>query len=293
MEVKKGTHEEYRIDLFMPIMKEVDGKYIAVLSDDSVDRDEEKLSKGCVERFGDDKNYLAALLNHDNDILNLVAEWTNKRVVEIDGHTAFVAEPKFYKSNPKAMIIKGMLDEGAQPGVSIGAIVKSYDDVNDMRVYTELELVEASFVAIPSNRHGRAMAVAKSFKKNTEELKMDKEFTQKDIDSALEKKAEEIKADFTKQLEIKDTEITKLKKDLEEAEEAKGEAEDSAAESAEKVDEVTEKLEEAEKQIKAEKEKALEKQKFANEGGEAAKLTDEEVDKSFESGKLPVMNMER
>ncbi len=33
-------------------------------------------------------------------------------------------------------------------------------------VYTVLELLEASFVAIPSNRHGQAMAVAKMFINN-------------------------------------------------------------------------------------------------------------------------------
>jgi hypothetical protein len=159
-ETNKASHSEFRTELFAPVMKESNGKYIAVLSDDSVDRDEEKVSKGCIEKLGLDTGYIAGLIDHENKVLGQVAEWTNRKVIEIDGHSALIAEPKFFKSNPNAQIIKGMLDEGAKLGISIGAIVKSYDEVDGMKVFTELELLEASFVAIPSNRHGRAMAVA-------------------------------------------------------------------------------------------------------------------------------------
>jgi len=297
--MEKSTHDEYRAELFMPIMKEADGKYIAVLSDNSVDRDEEKLSKGCIEKLGYDNGYLAALCNHQNDVFMMVAEWTNRGVKEVDGFTALVAEPNFFtKSSPQARQIKGMLDEGAKIGISIGALVKSYDDVDGMRVFTELELVEASFVAVPSNKHGRALAIAKSFNtKNTEAIKMDKEFTQKDIDSAVEKKVEEVKTDLTKQLESKDAEIVKLQTDLkkagEESEQAKEDA-DTAAEDAEaEAEESKKKLKEAEKKAETEKKKALEKQKHADEGGEPAEETQESVDKAFKEGKLPVMIMER
>ena len=279
MDIIKGTHKEYKTELFMPIMKQAEGKYIAVLSDDSVDRDEEKLSKGCVEKIGADDNYLAALLNHDNDILNLVAEWVNKRVVEIDGHTVFVAEPKFYKSNPRAQIIKGMLDEGAKPGISIGAMVKNYDEVNDMRVFTELELVEASFVAIPSNRHGRAMAVAKSFK-GKEESKVEKEYTQKDIDSAVEKKVAEA---LTKQLETKDAEIAKMTEDFKKSAE---EAETKVAEAETKVAEAETKVEDANKALDAVKQEALEKVKHTQ---DKAEISPEDMDKALSEGMLPIM----
>jgi hypothetical protein len=64
-------------------------------------------------------------------------------------------------------MIKGMLDDGAHCGISIGALVKGCENrkINNksVNVYTKLELVEASFVAIPSNRHGMAMALAKKF----------------------------------------------------------------------------------------------------------------------------------
>lgn len=273
MDLKKSTHKEYRTEMFIPIMKNAKGNYIAVLSDNSVDRDEESISKECIRKLADDDGYLAALLNHDNDIMNLVAEWTNKGCQEIDGYTALIAEPKFYESNPKAKIIKGMIDEGAKPGISIGAIVKNYEDINNKRVFTELELVEASFVAIPSNRHGRAMAVAKSFNKPKKEgSQMDKQFTQKDLDSQIEKKVEEINVDFQKQLESKNEEIVKIKSDLQKA-----------------IDDVTKEKEKVEKKVK-ELEATVEKQK--NEAVEKMKFTkDQELkeEKSFSEGHLPIM----
>jgi len=295
MDTNKSTHDSYRTELFMPIMKAADGKYIAVLSDDSVDRDEEKLSKGCIEKLGYDDRYLAALCNHDNDVFMQVAEWTNRGVQEIDGYTALIAEPRFYKSNPNAKIIQGMLDEGAKFGVSIGAIVKSYDDIDDMRVFTELELLEASFVAIPSNRHGRALAVAKSFnnKKQSEVSTMDKEFTKKDLDAAIDKKVESMKNNFDKELALKDTEIAKLKDDLKKAED---EAEDKAEEAKTETDaakdeaatEADKKLKAVEAELVKVKNAILEKAQFAKDGGHD-KTTPEAADEAFKKGKLPIM----
>ncbi len=298
--MEKSTHVGYRIDLFMPIIKNTEGNYIAVLSDDSTDRDDESLSKGCIEKFGEnDKDYLAALLNHDNDIMNLVAEWVNRKVVNVGSNVVYVAEPKFYMSNPKAKIIRGMLDEGAKPGVSIGAIVKDFEMVDGKKVFTELELLEASFVGIPSNRHGRAMAVAKSYNHMKEVQKMDEKFTQKDIDSAVEKANGKLVKSHEAELEKKDADVAKLTKDLEKVEALKKDAEDAAAE--DKAD-AEAKEEESEKKLsaaKAEKKaaeelvektvkKVLEKQKFADQGGSPDESV-EDIDKACKEGKLPVM----
>jgi hypothetical protein len=174
------------------------GNYIAVLSDDSLDRDDEIVGKQALQKIMANDGYTAILLNHKNDVLGQIGEWINKRLETINGHTAFVAEPKFYLSNPNAQIIKGCLDEGAQYGISIGAIPISHEPVEKngkrYKMYTDLEILEASFVAIPSNRHGMAMAVAKMFTgKNTEESNMaeepvmEKKFTQKDMDDSLSK----------------------------------------------------------------------------------------------------------
>lgn len=182
------------IELFQAFTKDSNGKYIAVLSDDSVDRDGEIVGKEALMKIQNDEGYVSILLNHENKIENLVGEWVNRRLETIDGHTALVAEPKFYLSNEKAKMIKGMLDEGAKCGISIGAMVKNCESrkINNksVNVYTELELLEASFVAIPSNRHGRAMAVAKMFgKKKQEETQMteEKTYSEKEYQDLVEK----------------------------------------------------------------------------------------------------------
>ena len=238
--ISKATHE--MIHLWQPVIKNKDGNYIAVLSDDSLDRDDEFVGKSALQDIMNYDGYTAILLNHKNDVLMQIGHWTNKRLEEAGGYTAFVAEPKFYMSNPNAQIIKGCMDEGAVYGVSIGAIPKSWDMVekNGMKYkrYTKLELLEASFVAIPSNRHGRALAVAKMFgTDNTEtdktetktnkdikqeETKMadnatqepiEKTFTQKEFDTEMTK-LKELNDDVSKQLELSKTELAKAKDDL-------------------------------------------------------------------------------
>ena len=198
-EIQKVTHE--KIDLWMPMVKG-EGNYIATLSDDSIDRDDEIVGKSALQKIMNSDGYTAALMDHQNKVLSQVGEWTNKRIEVVDGHNVLVAEPKFYLSNPNAQIIKGMLDEGAKIGVSIGAIVKSSErqkiNGKEYRVFTDIELLEASFCAIPANRHGQAMAMAKMFgeRKHVEEVKMEevsqevlveKTFTQKEFDETTNK----------------------------------------------------------------------------------------------------------
>lgn len=288
--MEKSTVNTYKTELFAPIMKGAEGKYIAVLSDDSIDRDNERLSKSCIEKLGLDSGYIAGLIDHNNSVLKMVAEWVNRKVIEIDGHTALIAEPKFFKSNPNAKIIKGMLDEGAELGVSIGAIVKTYEDIDDMRIFKELELLEASFVAIPSNRHGRALAVAKSYN-HTEVNNMADE---KKIKEAVDKKVKEATVDFDKKLEEKDSELLKLQKDLDslkkEAEDHKVKVEAVTVEAEKKLKESTDKVEALEKVAEDAKKVVLEKQKFADQGGKKdAKMSDEDAEKAFSEGKLPIM----
>lgn len=294
MQVKKSTHDEYEVEFFAPIIQSVDGKYVAVLSDNSWDRDDERASGAAIEQLGSDVGYIAGLVNHENDVLKQVAEWVNRQVVQIDKHTTLIAEPKFYKSNPNAQIIKGMLDEGAKLGISIGAIVKSYEeDIEGRRIFTELELLEASFVAIPSNKHGRVMAVAKKFNKqlnltknlnNQGGINVEKMFTQKDFDSALEKKTQEITVDFEKKLESQKTELEALTKQVKDAT-------DSIEKANEQITVKDKEISTAKEDLEAQKKVALEKQKFADEGA-SKKLKPEDVEKSFSDGKLPVMAME-
>jgi len=285
--MEKATHEGFRTELFVPIISDTKGKYIAVLSDDSVDRDDERISSDCIERLGSGNEYLAALCNHKNDIFMQVAEWTNKRIERIGSNIALIAEPKFYKSNPNAKIIQGMLNEGAKMGISICATVNKYDEIDGMRVYTDLELLEASFVAIPSNRHGRAMAVAKSFKNKKEAKKVEKKFTKEDVDSAIETTADELRKGHTDEIAKKDGELSKFKEEMEKKVDDLEKSNEAIK--SEKAD-VEKKLEEAEKALEVEKKASLEKQKFAEQGGEE-EPTAEDTEKSMADGKVPIMYM--
>jgi len=195
--MKKATHTD-TITMHQPLIKMDGGKYIAILSDDSIDRDGEIMDKSALESIMKADGYTTILFDHENKIMNQVGTWVNKRIETINGHTALVAEPKFFESNPNAKILKGMLDEGAQMGVSIGAIPKSFIEKTidgiKRKVYTSLELLEASFVAIPSNRHGMVTAVTKMAKTLNEANTMDEEL-QKSFDA--EKLAhDETKANF-------------------------------------------------------------------------------------------------
>ena len=139
----------------MPIVKSNAGKYLAVLSDNSVDRDKEIMSNKFLQKFASDQVYIPALMDHENKVMNNVGKWVNKRIENVNGHDAFVAEPEFFKSNPNAQIIKGMIDEGAEMGVSIGAIITKSSMVkkgnDEYRQFDDGEILEASFTPVPAN----------------------------------------------------------------------------------------------------------------------------------------------
>lgn len=152
---------------YAPLLKTGSNRYLAVLSDTGLDRDEEFIGKKFLERAAK-TDFLPGLINHENDVLGLVCEWVNKRVEKKGDHYALVAEPKFYMSNPRAQIIKGMLDEGARVGISITAIPNSKRNVEvEGKSYTEWsdgEMLSADWVGIQSNRSSFGEAViAKNF----------------------------------------------------------------------------------------------------------------------------------
>ena len=107
--MQKSTHKN-KIELFQTLIKTEDSKYIAILSDDSVDRDNEIIGYPALSKVAaeDSTEPIVILVDHKNTMDNYIGEWVNRRMEVIDGHNAFVAEPKFYDSNPKAKMIKGM-----------------------------------------------------------------------------------------------------------------------------------------------------------------------------------------
>ena len=264
-EISKSTHEA--ITLWQPVVKSSDGKYLAVLSDDSIDRDDEIIDKEALIKILDNDGYTAILVNHENKIENQIGEWINKRIEDADGHTMLVAEPKFYLSNPKAQMIKSMLDEGAKMGVSIGAIPKNAinkkcSDGRERKSYTDIELLEASFVAIPSNRHGRVMAVAKMAKNlhsQTEVTKMENE----EINVPVQP-SEEVQAPVVEE----QTEVVEPEQPKEEVSE---ETEEVVEENKE-VEELKSKIAELNKQLE---EEAMKSKKLVEENSEVKKSLEE------------------
>lgn len=160
--------ENKKFTMYAPIMKmERSDEYICVLSDTSIDRDGEIVSKQFMEMAAGD-NYMPALIDHDNKALNLVAEWVDKRVIEVEpDRYAFTAKPKFYLSNPNARIIKDMMDkDGAKFGLSITAIPYTHDFIDNAGTKTKRwltgEIVSTDFVGIPAQKYATAMRIAKS-----------------------------------------------------------------------------------------------------------------------------------
>ncbi|KKL79847.1 hypothetical protein LCGC14_2010710, partial [marine sediment metagenome] len=151
--------------LFAGFYKSADGSYKAVLSDDSIDREDEIVGKGFLESALDGK--VIGLIDHKNSVMGQVCEWVDKQIVRRKGHNSLIATPKWFMSNPNAEIIKNMLEkDGATIGLSIGAIPTDSDDVEidgkEYKRWLKGEILEASFVAIAANKHAQIQALAKS-----------------------------------------------------------------------------------------------------------------------------------
>ena len=157
------------LKLWMPVMKASGNKYVGILSDTSLDRDEEFMTRELLETWADTKA-LPALANHDNRMEMLVGGWKNLKTIKNGEHTALVAEPFFLESNPLAQQIKAMVEEaiekGLNVGISIGAIpsetVEKEINGKKHKGYSKAELIEATWVPLQSNRNAFA-AIAKRF----------------------------------------------------------------------------------------------------------------------------------
>lgn len=165
--------EDNILKLWMPITKEVDGSFVGILSDTSLDRDEEFMSKELLEDWATSKAVLPALANHENKMEKLIGGWTDLKVISKGEHSALIAKPFFFskEANPLAQQIKTLVEEatekGLNVGISIGAIPKDKIEKNiegkNYTVYTKAELLEATWVPIQSNRNASFGHVAKAF----------------------------------------------------------------------------------------------------------------------------------
>lgn len=160
--------------MFMVLRKSASGGIIAVLTDDSIDRDEEIIGSGFIHRAANEPNVLPMLYDHNNSMMNLIGGWTDKRVERSpDGnHTALVATPNFFKKDPTAQLmenkVKEALDMGLAVGVSIAARAiadkVSYVDIGGKKYkqYDDLELLNAVLVPTQSNRNA-LVRISKSY----------------------------------------------------------------------------------------------------------------------------------
>lgn len=168
----------------MPLQKSADGSFLGILSDNSIDRDNEFMTKDLLQSWVADGRPLPMLANHENKLEKLIGGWTDKKLLEKGDSAAMLAKPFFLESNPLGKQAKAMveeaLDKGLGIGISIGAIpkgdmVSKEVDGKTFKGYTEAEILEATIVPIQSNRNASFTAMAKSFNIDTEVTKMTEE----------------------------------------------------------------------------------------------------------------------
>ena len=159
--------------LWLPIMKSPNGDRMAILSDDSIDRDDEIIGDSLLNKWVQNKS-LPMLADHTNNMKNFAGGWTDFRKTKSrDGaHNALAVKPNFFKSNPNTAWMEKTVEEAEQlgipVGVSIGALPTKFEtksiDGKDYKMWTDAELVEASLTPVASNRNARFYrSIAKAF----------------------------------------------------------------------------------------------------------------------------------
>lgn len=228
----------------MPISKDVSGGFVGILSDTSLDRDEEFMTKGLLQTWANDKTPLPMLANHENKMEKLIGGWTDKKLVTKGDNTALVAKPFFLKSNPLGRQTQEMVEEalskGLKVGISIGAIPHETieKEINGKKHigFSKAEIVEGTCVPIQSNRNASFTSIAKSFdfetnKEHKEVSKMTEEVIKKEEPvpeaevketpeeapvEAEVKEEEEVKVDGQAEVEAAKLAILELQKELKE-----------------------------------------------------------------------------
>lgn len=266
------SDEAIKKTFFAPVMKAASGKYECVLSDTALDRDDEFIGKKFLDSAME-KDFLPGFANHENDALGMVCEWVNKRVVgtKIDGetHYALKAEPRFFMSNPKAQIIKGLLDDGAQIGISIIGIPSKSDSVQrngkSFTQWTEGEILTADWVGIAANKHAmgraavtKAFDLAKQFDVQESEVKtVEQTFNHEEFSKSLLSGVKELVAELQKSSDARLEAIEKKFEDLSAKVEKSTEQVEKADENVAQVETSEQKEESVEKKYD-EREKQLE-----------------------------------
>ena len=162
---------EQLLKLWMPISKTKDGEYTAILTDTSLDRDNESMAESVMDDLAK-QLALPALADHENKMSSWVGGFKNLEKIHNGANYAVQGTPTFFskEANPKAQQIKKQIDEatemGMPCGVSIGAKPIEHKmvekDGKTHKQHTKIEVMEGTFTPIPANR-GSYAYVAKSF----------------------------------------------------------------------------------------------------------------------------------
>ena len=264
--------------LFVPIIKsaksgsleKTEYAYTGILSDDSLDRDDEMMSPELLKSWAK-KGSIPGIMNHENKIENYVADFDNLRTIEEDGRTILVGDINFFDV-PEAKSVELKVIKGKHVGLSISAIPQDYSMITkevrgkekEVKMFTKGELLEGSFIPVQSNRYAQALAFAKGFdlKKFEEpevvmmEEKIEKEVPKVEKEEVKVEKKEEVKEeksfDLNKAFADLNTRLDVLEKSLiKKEEEIKPEV--KAEESVEPKEEVAEADAEAKNDIEVEK----------------------------------------
>lgn len=230
--------------LFMPVVKQADGKFLGILSDTSIDRDDEMMSPALLRDWARMNKTLPALVNHENKMEKLVGGWKNLRVVEKNGRVALMAEPFFFskEANPLAAQVEKQVNEalanGMNVGISIGARAFDSETVmtedKAMRMYTKAELLEATWVPIQSNPMASFGHVAKSYGVDIEVHKMaEEQMEQAPVEEAVVEEAAPVEAPEAEEAKAEPVESEEVAEEA--AEEVAEEVVEEAAEEAEKA----------------------------------------------------------
>lgn len=128
-----------------------DRKFRVAASTEDIDRSGEVIKLDWWD-FENYKKNPVILANHTYTIENIVGKATNIQVS--DGQ--LVIEWVFSKSNPLAVLLADLYDEGMIKTVSVGFIPKQRQEDN-RKIITSAELLELSFVAVPCNPHALSL----------------------------------------------------------------------------------------------------------------------------------------
>jgi hypothetical protein len=241
---------------WMPVTKSSDGGFIGILSDNSIDRDEEFMTKELLESWAANTNPLPMLANHENKMEKFIGGWSNKRLVENGKKTALTAEPFFFskEANPLASQIQKQveeaLDKGMGVGISIGAIPKSSIEKEidgETHVgFTKAEIVEATVVPIQSNRNATFSHIAKDF-----DIDLTKNKTLENTE--VNKMTEELNKESTEETPVEEAPVEEPKEEAP----VEGEKPEGTSEVDEAMKALNTRVIELEKQLKDLKEKAV------------------------------------